>query len=145
MALWLLLSVSCTSDNNEDQTPSISERVKAAKLIPNHVPMDDPRPGIIYIEIPGRNAYVSFRTESEEEKWALTDAVYQRFQSDFESSSTFDRSVTLNESVESFGFDCGDWYAIDPSNPNTRVYRYCCNFQTGRCYRETCDCGYCCK
>jgi hypothetical protein len=132
----------CTTDSAEaQQQETLQQRVASAKLQPGTIANNQLEPGLIYVDIPTKG-YLALKMENNNEQEQIMDLVYLRFKEEFDGN----RGQSLedkNLDSRAKNIACGDWTPIGP-DPNDRVYRYCCNLNTGVCVRKTCDCGYCC-
>jgi hypothetical protein len=136
----------CATDSPEGEQQTIKQRVAAAKIIPGEVAFENDRQAI-YIDIPTKGGYVVIDVNTHAEKDLVTDEVYLRFKNEFDGrlDKNIDGRIPDNPDARSMaGSMCGSWQSISLEDPNSRVYRWCCNLSNGVCYRETCSCGYCC-
>ena len=141
-SLFMMLSVmlalagaNCSSDTEQtEQQPSIKERVASAKIVPGEV--QEFNLGSIYFHVPSKGGYLVFDVKNDAEKREIADEVYLRFKAEYDANTDRNlKELSLSSNSGRVHYTCGNWRPIS-DDPHSRVYRYCCNLDTGSCYRE---------
>lgn len=142
LLVLLTLVFNCSKEDPSTQDP-IKQRVTAAKIIPGPAVLQNK--AAIYIDIPTTGGYLMFEFKDEKEKEALLNEVYLRYKSEFDSSiKEIDLTKVHGSARQNYiAIVCGEWAPINSADPNSWVYRYCCNLSNGVCNRETNQCAYC--
>jgi hypothetical protein len=146
-----IVASNCISDSEViDPEPSIKQRVASAKIIPGAVVLEERT--AIYIEIPTKNGYLVFDVRDAAESNEIAAEVYSLYRNEFNENNLRTLNMAIlkelapsdNSRTQNQHIVCGEWKPISDSDPNSAVFRWCCNLDTGFCRRETCSCGYCC-
>jgi hypothetical protein len=139
LSLLLLFVTAFNCSKEEEAKPDpIKEKVDAAKLIEGTSPFDV-KIKASFIDIPGKG-YLVFDPIQDEDREALFNAVYIKYKSDFDKVK---KHTPANAKVNNMQIVCGEWASINSGDPNSWVYRYCCNLSSGVCDRQTKECAYC--